>query len=186
MVRKIIGAPFKAGKGSGLFRHPLLRFGAVAGVVLGAVLVVTFFVASSTLAARSGSTSADETHFFQGVKTCAPQTEPPLIVCVITTSNVPLLQGASIAYISDPLIFSDPTPGRIESDVVLTTTETTPSTADGHCTFYFATGTGLCAYTRGTKSLAGFHATLVIGTISSSAGTYSAIGTYRFDGANGG
>jgi hypothetical protein len=174
MLRKRSRSQFTAGTGDGLFRHHLLRLVAAASVVL----VVTILVVSSVLAARSGSNSADEVHFFQGDKTCHQNSSPPYIVCVITTSDVALLQGASVAYTSNPPTISDPAFGRIESDVVLTTTEATPSTAYGHCTFYFATGTGLCTYTHGTKSLAGFHATLVIGT--NSDGTYSVIGKYGF------
>jgi hypothetical protein len=53
--------------------------------------------------------------------------------------------------------------GCIDSEVRLTAASR-QSTAHGHCTFYFDTGTGLCSYSGGTRNLTGFHATLVIGT----------------------
>jgi hypothetical protein len=178
MNRKIAGSQFATGKGSGMFRHLLLRLGGAAGVVLGVVLVVAFLVTSPTVAADRGSHSADAVHFFQGVKTCHQNSAVPFVVCVITTSNVALLQNASIAYVSDPVVFSEPSPGRVDSDVVLTTTEPTPSEAYGHCTLYFATGDGVCIFAHGTRSLAGFNATFVIGTISAT--DFSVIGKYSF------
>jgi hypothetical protein len=143
------------------------------------------------LAARRSASSVPTVQFFEGVKSCSNDL-PPQLVCTIQTSNVPLLTGAQVAYISNPGFFSDPPTapflstatggsfdGRFDSDVVLTTTETTPSKAYGHCTFYDPTETGLCVYTHGTNSLAGFHATLVIGTLPD--GTNSVIGKYWFD-----
>jgi hypothetical protein len=95
---------------------------------------------------------------------------------------VPLLKNASIAYLSNPIVFSDPGSGRFDSDVVLTTTEQRPGKAYGHCTFYNDTGTGVCTYTHGTGSLAGFSATFAIGT--NPDGSNSVIGKYQLDGTD--
>jgi hypothetical protein len=156
------------------------RFIAAAAVAA----AITLPMASSTLATVNGSSREAGVAFLQGVKTCsAPSTTPPQIVCRMTTSNVALLQGASVAYTSVPAILADPAPGRIDSDILLTTAAGTgQSSANGHCTFYFSTGTGVCTYRSGTRDLAGFHAVLVIGTIDPNAGTYSFIGKYWFGG----
>src|ERR1700731_994132 len=121
----------------------LMRFLAIVG---GAV-VLSALVASSTVAAKGNSNT-----FFVGEKTCTPHATPPLFTCVMSASNVPLLQDATVKYISVPATFPDPAPGRIKSDVVLTTADGA-STANGHCTFYMSTHTGLCIYQKGTHAL---------------------------------
>ena len=148
----------------------------IAGVSVAAA--TTLLMASATSATNASSRDAGVA-FFQGVKTCEPPSATP--VCRVTTSNVALLQGASITYISVPAILGDPAPGRVDSDVLLTTAASTrQSSAKGHCTFYFSTGTGVCTYRSGTHDLAGFRALFAIGTIDPNAGTYSVIGKYWF------
>lgn len=179
MVRKIIGFPFKAGKGGGLIRRPLLRAGAAASVVL----VATLLVASSSLAAGRGVSRAPEVRFFLGSKSCVANPTPPLVVCTLDQSNVPLLLHAKVAYVSVPETLGVGTTfERDDSDVVLTTAVKAhgePSKAYGHCTFYAHTGTGICTYSGGTNRLAGFHATFSIGTNPDGV-TYSVIGKYWF------
>jgi hypothetical protein len=151
----------------------LMRFMAIVG---GAVLL-SVLVASSTVAAKGGSDSA----FFVGQKTCAPHATPPLFTCVMTASNVPLLQNATVTYVSVPAIF--PNPMRIDSDVVLATAAATgavQSTASGHCTFYYSTGTGLCTYQHGTHALAGFRAVRIVGPVVPH--VFSVIGKYSIGG----
>jgi len=148
--------------------------------VVGSAVVVSMLVASSTVAAKDGPKNA----FFIGQKTCAPHLTPPLFTCVMTGSNVPLLQGAAVKYISVPAIF--PGPMRIDSDVVLTTAAAAgakQSTARGHCEFYFSTGTGLCTYQSGTHALAGFRAVWVVGP-TTTAHVFSVIGKYSIGGNN--
>ena len=148
----------------------LMRFMAIVG---GAV-VLSALVASSTVAAKSNSNTA----FFVGQKTCTPHATPPLFTCVMSASNVPLLQNATVKYISVPATFPDPAPGRIDSDVVLTTADGA-STANGHCTFYMSTHTGLCTYQRGTHALAGFKAVWVVGPLAPFVpGHFTVIGKY--------
>ena len=145
-------------------------------------------VAAATIAlfASSGSAASDENvHFFQGVKTCAPRTSTvPHIICVFTASNIAILQGATVAYVDDPIVFAEPAPGRVDSDVHLTTADGSGS-ANGHCTFYFSTGTGLCSYQNGAGELAGFRAELAVGTDDAKARMYSVIGKYWLGGSPG-
>lgn len=162
-------------------KRSLVRFTAVAS----AAVVVTVLVASSALATSGRSNAEDGVHFLQASKTCTFPTTTPLIVCVMT-GDVPLLEGASVAYISNSPFFAEPAApdgsangGRIDSDVRLSTASP-HSTAKGHCTFYNFTGTGLCTYSSGTGKLAGFHAVFVIGTIDATNSIYSVIGKYWF------
>ena len=160
-----------------MFITSALRFVAVAV----AAVAVPALIASSALAAEGDSGQGNEVHFFQGTKVCSQSLTPPLITCIITPSSGTFLSGARVDYISVPATFANP--GRIDSEVRLTTSDATPSTAEGHCTFYFATGTGLCTYSGGTRDLAGFRASFVIGP-TSAAHTFSVIGKYsiRADG----
>lgn len=184
MLRQIISPRLTAGRGSGLLRHPLVRVEAVAGVVL----VMSLFVASASFAANRNVSNASAVQFFLGAKSCVSNPQPPLVVCNIVQSNVPLLQGATIDYVSVPESAGVGTMfERDDSDVVLTTAVLTrgqPSKAYGHCTFYSHTGTGICTYISGTNNLAGFHAAFAIGT--NPDGTFSVIGKYWFDDNNGG
>jgi hypothetical protein len=161
--------------------HPIRR----AFVFAGVVAVLTMLIASSTLAANGRSDRG--VHFFQGQKTCMPVNGAPH--CILTTSNLGLLMGAGVAYISVPPIVGEPgTPShRIESDILLTTAAVAgsrQSTANGHCTFYISTSTGLCTYSGGTRELKGFHAEFLIGPTSVAPNVYSVIGKYWFRGAN--
>ena len=154
----------------------LMRFMAIVG---GAV-VLSAIVASSTVAAKDNSKTA----FFVGQKTCTPHATPPFFTCVMSASNVPLLQNATVKYISVPATFPDPAPGRIDSDVVLTTADAA-STANGHCTFYMSTRTGLCTYQKGTHALRGFNAVWVVGPLAPFVpGHFSVIGKYTIGGGD--
>lgn len=161
--------------------HPIRRVLAVASVVA----VLTMLIASSTLAANGRSDRGQGIRFFEGQKTCAVTNGVPH--CVMTKSNLALLDGIGIAYISVPPVVGEPAPGRIESDMLLTTPAaagTRQSTANGHCTFYFSTQTGLCTYSGGTRQLAGFHAQFLIGPTAVAPNVYSVIGKYWFGGDN--
>jgi hypothetical protein len=160
--------------------HSIRRVFAFGGVVA----LLTMLIASSTLAANGRSDRGKEVRFFEGQKTCMVAA-PGIPHCVMTQSNVTLLSGADIAYISRPPILGEPAPGRIESDILLTTAATAgsrQSTANGHCTFYFSTSTGVCNYSGGTRDLARFRAQLVIGPTSIAPNVYSVIGKYWFGG----
>lgn len=155
-----------------------LAFGAAA------VIAITAIVGSATLAAEGRSGHEDGVQFLKGTKVCSTATGRP--VCVMTTTTA-FLEGASVTYIGVPPAADVGTAfARIDSDVVLETavvTGTKQSTATGHCTFYFGTGTGLCTYSRGTRDLAGFHAEFMIGLPPGGA-VYSVIGKYWFSGGD--
>src|ERR1700730_14072339 len=71
-----------------------------------------------------------------------------------------------------------PAPSRIDSDVVLTTADGA-STANGHCTFYMSTHTGLCTYQKGTHALKGFKAVWGVWALAAFVpGHFSVIGKY--------
>lgn len=156
-----------------------VRLMAVAGVGV----LVTVLATSSSLAANVRTGSEVGMRFFEGTKACSDPTGPPPHFCVMTNSNGAFLQGARVDYISEPLVFSSPGSGRVDSTVVLTTAPTSgikPSTANGHCTFYFDTGTGVCTYAGGTRKLSGFQAVFVIG-LNPDGSCCSVIGKYRLD-----
>lgn len=168
-----VSLQLRAIKGMRPFKSSVFRFTAIAV----AAVAVTILIASSALAAGGGIRHEDGVHFFQGTKLCSQSTTPPLFSCVVTPSSGTFLRSATVVYFSVPATFTNP--GRIDSDVRLTTADNKPSTAKGHCTFYFATGTGVCTYDGGTGGLAGFHAAFVIGP-NLSPHTFSVIGKYLF------
>jgi hypothetical protein len=115
-----------------------------------------------------------------GLKDCGTFPAPP--VCVVTDSNLKILQGAAVTYTA--IVFSA---DHLTSPVTLRATDNRESTATGQCTFYFAgptAGNGHCEYWSGTGRLAGFSATIIVGTtdivqsdgvgfVNSLTGTYS-------------
>ena len=93
--------------------------------------------------------------------------------CTIRSSNVKALKvGSKIFYLqaagknelnSDTAIYAGP--GNI---------------AAGHCLLHFATGLGLCTFSDGTGTLAGFHARVRVTHDSSIPDLYHWDGTYSF------
>ena len=152
--------------------------------VSAAAIAVTAIVGSSTLAAVGRSGHEDAVQFLKATKACSTATGRP--VCVMTTTTA-FLQGASVTYVSVPPVADLGTAfARVDSDVVLQTAAaagTEQSTANGHCTFYFGTGTGLCTYSGGTRDLAGFQAAFMIG-LPPGGSVYSVIGKYWFKGGD--
>ena len=149
--------------------------------IAGFAVAATLLVASSGFAAGVRSTSGPSAQFFEGTKSCSDPFAAPPHFCVMSNPNGAFLQSARVDYISEPLVFSSPGSGRVDSDVVLTTVGSPQSNAYGHCTFYFDTGNGVCRYTSGTRNLAGFHATFVIG-INPDGSCCSVIGKYQVGG----
>ncbi len=145
------------------------------------VLAAFAIVAALTVLAGSPA-SAAETKTLNALKDCGSFPNPPS--CLITTSNLKILEGATVHYTA-LVFFSD----HLTSPVTLIATDKRGSTATGQCTFYFGgptAGNGHCEYWSGTGKLAGFHATLLVGTTSivQSDGTgfvNSLTGPYWFD-----
>jgi hypothetical protein len=136
--------------------------------------VITAVALLSVVAASSAS--AAETKTFTGTKNCASW--PSTHTCLITESSLKVVVGATVIYTA-VVFFSD----HFTSPVRLAATDEQMSTATGRCTFFFAgptAGNGHCDYWSGTDRLAGFHASMGVG----STGTprvYSLSGTYWFD-----
>jgi|GEM_PF-5917477 len=130
-----------------------------------------------------------KTQTFTGQKECvkpASQITPPAIggYCVFTQSSLNILLNAHANYVG-ATVTPNAGPGGaavLDSPILLNATD--GSTATGHCTYYRPTlttpGHGLCVYTSGTRKLAGFHATLMVGP-PIKAGVFSVGGTYWFD-----
>lgn len=121
--------------------------------------------------------SASEPKGFTGQKVC----HPPLVptgYCVITSSSLEILEGATIYLTNDTLIA-----GVLDSPVTLVATDRRGSTATGHCTYHLPTSTtpghGHCTYWSGTGKLKGFHANEVSGPPTPQG--VSMTGTYWFD-----
>jgi hypothetical protein len=146
--------------------------------------ILALVAAMTTLTGPSASAAWPKT--LNALKDCGSFPMPP--VCIVTESNLKILQGAAVTYTA--LVFS---PDHLTSPVTLRATDNRESTATGQCTFYFPTATaaghGLCEYWSGTGKLAGFSATIIVGVTSivQSDGVgfvNSLTGTYSFDHGN--
>jgi hypothetical protein len=156
------------------------NFIAVAGLVAGAVALLSVLAASSVLGA--------ETKSFTGQKSCgAPivSISPPAPggYCLITQSSFKILRGAKVYYTA-AVVAS----GVLTSPVTLRATDERGSTATGQCTYHLPNlasnepGHGVCEYSSGTGKLAGFHATIEVGPPAApGVRVYTLTGTYWFD-----
>jgi hypothetical protein len=127
----------------------------VSRVLIALVVAVAFTVVTGP------SASAAQTKTLNALKDCG--TFPTPAVCIVTESNLKILRGASVTYTA--IVFSA---DHLTSPVTLRATDKRASTATGQCTFYFAgptAGNGHCEYWSGTGKLAGFHATIIVGTV---------------------
>lgn len=124
--------------------------------VLTALAIVTALVLAGSPA------SAAETKTLNALKDCGSFPSPAS--CLITASSLKILAGATVHYTA-LVFFAD----HLTSPVTLVAVDERGRTATGQCTFYFAgptAGNGHCEYWSGTSKLAGFHATLLVGTTS--------------------
>jgi len=145
------------------------------------VLAAFAIIAAVTVLGVSPA-SAVETKTLNALKDCGSFPDPA--TCLVTESSLNALVGATVHYTA-LAFYSD----HLTSPVTLVTTDQRGSSATGQCTFYFAgptAGNGHCEYWSGTGRLAGFHATLLVGTttIVQSDGTgfvNSLTGPYWFD-----
>ena len=145
------------------------------------VLAILALVAAMTVISGP-SASAAWPKTLNALKDCGSFPMPP--ICVVTDSSLKILQGAAVTYTA--IVFSA---DHLTSPVTLRATDNRQSTATGQCTFYFAgptAGNGHCEYWSGTGKLAGFNATIIVGTtaIVQSDGVgfvNSLVGTYWFD-----
>ncbi len=144
-------------------------------------LAILALVAAMTVTSGP-SASAAWPKTLNAQKDCGSFPMPP--ICVITDSNLKILQGAAVTYTA--IVFST---DHLTSPVTLRATDNRQSTATGQCTFYFAgptRGNGHCEYWSGTGKLDGFNATIIVGTTaivqSDGVGFVNSLtGTYWFD-----
>ena len=135
------------------------------------MLVVLGF---SVPAASSKNQALRGTQPFHGTKDCSGATGLAGGFCTFRSSNVKALPvGSKIFYLqpggkwglnSDTAIYAGP--GNI---------------AAGHCLLRLATGIGLCTFSDGTGTLAGFHARVRVTADSSIPQLWHWDGTYSFD-----
>jgi hypothetical protein len=142
--------------------------GLASGVALLAALGFSVSAASSQTQSRSA------TKAFHATKDCSGFRGVAGNFCTIRSSNVKALPvGSKIFYLqpggttalnSDTAVYAGP--GNI---------------AAGHCLLRFATGIGLCTFSDGTGTLAGFHARVRVTADSSIPNLWHWDGTYSFD-----
>ena len=142
----------------------------VLGLATGVVLLVALV---STSAASSRNQTLRGTLPLHVTKDCSGSKGDVGNFCTIRSSNVTALKvGSKIFYLqaagktalnSDTAIYAGP--GNI---------------AAGHCLLHFATGLGLCTFSDGTGTLAGFHARVRVTHDSSIPDLFHWDGTYSF------
>ena len=144
----------------------------VLGLATGVVLLAALGFSVSAASSRNQKLRA--TKAFHATKDCSGAKGVAGNFCTIRSSNVKALPvGTKIFYLqpggktalnSDTAIYAGP--GNI---------------AAGHCLLRFATGVGLCTFTGGTGTLAGFHARVRVTADSSIPNLWHWDGTYSFD-----
>ena len=150
------------------------RMRSPAGIL--AVAAAVFSLAALAFSASPASSqdrSKRVTKAFHATKDCSGEKGVAGDFCTIRSSNVKALPvGSKIFYLqpggktalnSDTAIYAGP--GNI---------------AAGHCLLHFATGLGLCTFSDGTGTLAGFHARVRVTHDSSIPDLYHWDGTYSF------
>jgi hypothetical protein len=124
-------------------------------------LVVGSALADMALGHGASSVSAFSEHsrHFHGTKDCSRSnfSGGPGSFCSIESSNADLIPVGSNLYYDQPSpIPLTPTGSLLDSNVVLDAGN--GNRARGRCTLDFATGLGLCGFSDGTGSFAGFQA----------------------------
>ena len=144
----------------------------VLGLATGVVLLAALGFSVSAASSRNQAPRA--TKAFHATKDCSGVKGVAGNFCTIRSSNVKALPvGSKIFYLqpgvkyglnSDTAIYAGP--GNI---------------AAGHCLLRFRTGLGLCTFSDGTGTLAGFHARVRVTADSSIPALWHWNGTYSFD-----
>ena len=130
-------------------------------------------VASSAAPPQSSALSAVDRLFL--TKTCDPDF-PTVPICTVQESEAgPLPEGTQASYTFLVLDFSK----LLSASVVLSTPD--GSTATGHCTLSFKTGSGRCTFARGTGELAGLQTSIDV-SFDPSSGVTTWEGIYHFAG----
>jgi hypothetical protein len=144
-------------------------------------LAVFTTVALLTLLAASSALAGDTKEKSVYAEKACPGIGPTNPTCLVTTSTLRILRGATFHYLNFPSLF-----GPDGSPMLLTTADAKnirEGTADGICHFNGATFTGHCEFAGGTGSLAGLHMNVLVARINTIP-TFSLIGTYWFSHGN--
>ena len=151
------------------------RMRSPAGIL--AVAAAVFLLAAlafSVSPASSQDRSKRVTKAFHATKDCSGNRGVAGNFCTIRSSNVKALPaGSKIFYLQ---------PGgktALNSDTAIYAGR--GNIAAGHCLLRFATGVGLCTFSDGTGTLAGFHARVRVTADSSIPALWHWDGTYSFD-----
>ena len=155
--------------------HNLISLRNVASIslgllALGALAAVTLPLTSRTARAEGRS---GELHM---TKNCVAFTGNPGSYCAVTASNLHEIVIGSQIFYDQPSGVPGLLEGGLDSNVVLYVG--TGDWAVGRCTLDGTTNLGLCIFSDGTGSLAGFHARAIVS--STDGVNYALDGTYSF------
>jgi hypothetical protein len=151
------------------------RTGLPVGVLAVAATVFSFAaLAFSASAASSQHRASGATKPLHVTKDCSGYKGVAGNFCTIRSSNVKALKvGSKIFYLQACC------KAALNSDTVLYAGA--GSIAAGHCLLHYATGTGLCTFSDGTGTLAGFHARVRVTADPSIQNLWHWDGTYGFE-----
>lgn len=139
--------------------------------ILGLLVGVSALVPDTT----SVSASSGKSGFLRVEKECSKYGGEPGQFCTITSSNITeIVPGAKVVYTQPWKIPA----GMLDSNVLLDAGD--GNRATGRCTLDLATGLGLCTFSDGTGSFAGFHARVDVTPPSSKDDDWHWRGTYEF------
>ena len=142
-------------------------------IVVIAGLVALILALGSGAASVSASEKNKRNRQLHVTKDCLPYTGLAGSFCLITSSNLPEIKvGSKVLYDQ-----AAGTPaGMLDSNVVLDAGN--GDRAVGRCTLDLVTGLGLCTFSDGTGSLAGFHARVDVSALGGKQWAWD--GTFRF------
>ena len=144
----------------------------VALAILGLLTGVSAIVPKTTFVSASSGRGG----FLRVEKECSTYKGQPGQFCTITSSNISeITPGAKVVYTQAAGIPA----GVLDSNVLLDAGE--GNRAIGRCTLDLATGLGLCTFSDGTGSFAGFHARVDVTPPSSAGEDWHWRGTYEFN-----
>jgi hypothetical protein len=131
-------------------KRAIIGFAGAVPLAVGCLAAFLWSVAATSVTASSQD---DERHGAHITKECSQYTGSAGSFCTITSSSVPFITaGALVVYDQAAGIPA----GLLDSNVVLDAGH--GNRALGRCTLDLQTGLGLCTFSDGTGSLAGFHA----------------------------
>lgn len=140
---------------------------AILGLLVAAAVVAPETNSVSASLGRSGALRVD--------KACPDYHGQPGEFCTITVSNLPEIAPAAKVVYTQPAGIPA---AMLDSNVLLDAGD--GNRAIGRCTLDFATGRGLCTFSDGTGSFAGFHARVEVSPPGFDGDDWHWRGTYGF------